>query len=121
MNNLQRKAVYLAAVLTLATLAMAQTTSIHLPADNPASQLKAGTGEDVVRKNCSFCHATDYIVTQPHLTAQQWDAEVKKMIAVFGAPINAADATTISDYLSRNYGTVSGGSQKTESVSPRKP
>ena len=118
MNNLQRKAAYLAAVLAVATLAIAQTASIRLPPDNPNSQLKAGAGEDVVRKNCSFCHSTDYIVTQPHLTAQQWDAEVKKMITVYGAPINPADATTIPDYLARNYGAASAGSQKTESPKP---
>jgi mono/diheme cytochrome c family protein len=118
MNSWQQKAVYLAAVLALATLAIAQTTSIRLPPDNPDSQLKAGAGEDVVRKNCSFCHSTDYIVTQPHLTAQQWDAEVKKMIAVYGAPINPADAMTIADYLARNYSAASASSQKTESGKP---
>jgi hypothetical protein len=53
-------------------------------------------------------------VRQPHLTAQQWDAEVKKMIAVFGAPISPADAKTIADYLATNYGAESTESKKAE-------
>jgi hypothetical protein len=76
--------------------------------------MKSGTGDDAVRKNCSICHSTDYIVRQPHLSAQQWDGEVKKMIGVYGAPISAADAQTISDYLAENYGAVSAESKKTK-------
>ena len=103
-NNLKRKLFFVAAILGIAIAASAQRTSIQLPRDNPLSQIKAGPGDDAVRTNCSFCHSTDYIVTQPHLTAQQWTAEVKKMIGVYGAPISAADANTISDYLAKNYG-----------------
>jgi cytochrome c5 len=118
MSNVQRKAVYLTAVLALATAAVAQKTSIRLPADNSASQLKSGVGDGVTRKSCGFCHSTDYIVIQPHLTAQQWDAEVKKMIAVYGAPINAADAKTIADYLAKNYSAESG---ETKQIQTKKP
>ena len=118
MSDVQRKALYLAAVLALATAAVAQKTSIRLPADNPASQLKSGAGDDATRKACGFCHSTDYIVIQPHLTAQQWDAEVKKMIGVYGAPINAADAKTIADYLAENYGAQSGETKQTQSKKP---
>jgi sulfite dehydrogenase (cytochrome) subunit B len=116
--NPQRKAVCFTAFLALATVAFAQRTSIQLPPDNPVSQIKSGPGDDAVRKDCSFCHSTDYIVRQPHLTAQQWDAEVTKMIAVYGAPISPADAKTISDYLARNYGPESTGSRKTEAGKP---
>lgn len=118
MSNLQRRAAYLTAVLALATAAVAQKTSIQLPPDNPLSQIKSGSGDDAVRKNCSFCHSTDYIVRQPHLTAQQWDAEVKKMIGVYGAPISAADAKTIADYLAKNYGAESADTKKPETGKP---
>lgn len=103
MSHLQRKTILLAAIFCAGT-ALAQKTFIQLPPDNPVSQLKSGPGDDAVRKNCTFCHSTDYIVRQPHLTAQQWDAEVKKMIGVYGAPIIPTDAKTISDYLAKNYG-----------------
>lgn len=118
MSNPQRKAVYLATALALATAAGAQKTSIQFPPDNSVSQIKSGPGDDAVRKNCSFCHSTDYIVRQPHLTAQQWDAEVKKMIGVFGAPISAVDAKTIADYLAKNYGAESADTKKPESGKP---
>ena len=84
--------------------AFAQESSIKLPLDNAMSQLKPGAGVDTVRRDCGICHSTDYIVLQ-RADAQQWDAEVKKMIAVFGAPIGASDAKTISDYLAANYVT----------------
>ena len=112
--NVRRKAVCLAAVLVVTAVAFAQQNSIHLPPDNSISQLKSDAGEDAVRKNCNFCHSTDYIVRQPHLTAPQWDAEVKKMIAVFGAPISPADAKIIADYLAKNYGAESTESKKAE-------
>lgn len=118
MGYLQRKAVYLSAILALGGTAVAQKTAIQLPADNPVSQITSGAGDDVVRKNCSFCHSTDYIVRQPHLAAQQWDAEVKKMIGVYGAPVSAADAKIISDYLGKNYGTESTDSKKAEPGKP---
>jgi mono/diheme cytochrome c family protein len=85
-------------------MAFAQTTSIQLPRDNPVSQLKAGSGEDVVRKHCAACHSTDYIVRQPHLDTQHWSAEVNKMMTVFGARISEADAKIIIEYLGKNYG-----------------
>ena len=116
--NLQRKAVCFAALLALATVAFAQKTSIQLPPDNPVSQIKSSPGDAVVRKDCSFCHSTDYIVRQPHLTAEQWEAEVTKMIGVYGAPISPADAKTISDYLAKNYGAEKTKSEKTEASKP---
>jgi sulfite dehydrogenase (cytochrome) subunit B len=33
------------------------------------------------------------------------DAEVTKMIKVYGAPISDADAAVIADYLKQNYGS----------------
>jgi sulfite dehydrogenase (cytochrome) subunit B len=103
MNHLRQKLFGVMAILVMTAAAMAQKKSIQLPRDSPSAQIKSGAGEEVARKNCGFCHSTDYIVIQPHLTAQQWDAEVKKMIAVYGAPISVADAKTISDYLAKNY------------------
>jgi sulfite dehydrogenase (cytochrome) subunit B len=83
----------------------AQNKSITLPADNPMSELKPGDSVATVRRNCSVCHSTDYIVRQPPLDAAHWDAEVKKMISVFGARISEPDAKIISAYLSSNYGS----------------
>jgi len=68
-------------------------------------QLKRAAGVDKVETNCAACHSLDYIeMNSPFLNAEGWDAEVTKMINAFGAPINAADAKIIGDYLKANYG-----------------
>lgn len=114
MSKLPRKAFFAETVFVIAIAALAQQTSIRLPADNPMAQLKSGAGEETVRKDCGLCHSTDYIVIQPHLTAKQWDAEVQKMIMVYGAPIGPSDAKIISDYLAANYAGGSASSTKSE-------
>jgi len=115
MSNLQRRVLWCIAVFGIAAVAAAQETSIQLPPDNAVARLKTGAGDDVARKSCALCHSTDYVVTQPHLDAQHWEAEVKKMIAVYGARISDADARIIADYLARNYGTDGAEPQKPSS------
>lgn len=67
--------------------------------------LKPGPGRDKVEAYCGACHSLAYVqMNSPFLTAQQWDAEVAKMIKAFGAPIDEADVKIISDYLKANYG-----------------
>ena len=67
--------------------------------------LKKAPGLDLVEANCGACHSLDYIpMNSPFLTSATWDAEITKMIKVFGAPISEADARTIADYLKANYG-----------------
>jgi len=84
--------------------AMGQQKSITLPDDNPMAQLKAGRNMEVTRNNCIACHSTDYIVRQPGSDAKRWEAEVVKMIALYGAPISQADTKAIVDYLATSYG-----------------
>ena len=74
-------------------------------ADETKTVLKKAPGVDRVESQCSACHSLDYIeMNSPFLNAAGWDAEVTKMINAFGAPINAADAKIIGDYLKANYG-----------------
>ena len=74
-------------------------------ADEFSIRLKQGPGQDVTRTQCSACHSPDYILmNSPFLDAKGWTGEVTKMITVFGADINDADAKTIADYLASNYG-----------------
>ena len=50
------------------------------------------------------CHSGDYINTQPPRRGSEfWEAEVKKMIKSYHAPISEADAKTITDYLAKTY------------------
>ena len=68
--------------------------------------LKKAPGLDKVEANCSGCHSLDYILmNSPYPNAALWNAEVAKMIKAFGAPINDADAKTIAEYLTKNYGS----------------
>ena len=68
--------------------------------------LKVAPGRDKVEANCTGCHSLDYIqMNSPFLSPAGWDAELAKMINVFGAPIDANDAKTIVDYLQANYGS----------------
>jgi sulfite dehydrogenase (cytochrome) subunit B len=65
---------------------------------------KEGPGLTQFQANCNSCHSLDYIVmNSPFLDRAGWDAEVTKMIKVFGAPISADDAKAITDYLATNY------------------
>jgi mono/diheme cytochrome c family protein len=58
------------------------------------------------QNNCTACHSPDYIRMQPQGPAYKkdfWQAEVTKMIKVFGAPIDEAEVPKIVEYLSQTY------------------
>jgi len=82
----------------------AKGKSITLPPDNALGELKQGPGVEAARANCVACHSTDYIVRQPRRDAKQWEAEVNKMVTVFGAPVDEAAIKVIVDYLASAYG-----------------
>ena len=92
------RAIVIAAALVLALAAVrAEEKPVHLI---------PGPGVEKVEANCAACHSLDYIqMNSPFLGSTQWEAEVKKMINVMGAPINEADAKTIVEYLTANYGS----------------
>ncbi len=74
-------------------------------ADEAAIKLKPGPGMEQTANNCAACHSLDYpIANSPFLDANGWAGEVTKMIKVFGAPIDDADAKAIKDYLTKYYG-----------------
>ena len=67
--------------------------------------LKEAPGRQTTENLCSGCHSLDYIrINAPFMNRQTWTAEVNKMVQAFGAPIAAADANTIVEYLTANYG-----------------
>ena len=84
------------------TSANAAPVSYTLPEETAA--FKPGPNLEVVQNNCTACHSADYINTQPRgLKKDFWQAEVTKMIKVYGAPIDDADAAKIVDYLAATY------------------
>jgi len=75
-----------------------------LPSETAA--FKPGSNVDVVMNNCTGCHSSDYISLQPRgskFGRDFWQAEVTKMIKVYGAPISEADIPKIVDYLAATY------------------
>jgi mono/diheme cytochrome c family protein len=80
--------------------------SLPAGAEEKPIDLKKAPGLDKVEGNCGSCHTLDYILmNSPYPNAALWDAEVTKMIKVFGAPITDADAKEIAEYLKKNYGS----------------
>ena len=70
------------------------------------AEFRPGPNLDVVKNNCTGCHSADYISTQPQGAKYKkdfWQAEVTKMIKVYGAPIEEADIGRIVDYLAATY------------------
>jgi len=84
--------------------ANAAAASYTLPDETAA--FKPGPNLEVVQNNCTACHSADYVNTQPRgpkFKKDFWQAEVTKMIKVYGAPIDDADAAKIVDYLAATY------------------
>lgn len=66
-------------------------------------ELAAGEGRQETLGFCSTCHSSRYITMQPPLPADVWEAEVKKMMKAYGAPIPDATAQKIVQYLQAHY------------------
>jgi cytochrome c5 len=96
LNTIVRIRVALLGCCALATAAAANETQFKL----------AGAPEaELVRMRCSLCHSVDYIgMNSPFLKRAAWEAEVRKMIKVMGAPIPEPEVAPIVDYLAKHYG-----------------
>jgi sulfite dehydrogenase (cytochrome) subunit B len=91
-------------IVLAAAAATAAPVAYSLPEETAA--FRAGPNLDVVQNNCTGCHSADYINTQPQGPKYKrdfWQAEVTKMIKVYGAPIEDADIGKIVDYLAATY------------------
>jgi hypothetical protein len=86
-----------AAVALVAWTAQAQESKL---------ELKPGPGRDQVMGYCVMCHSVDYIqMNSVFMNRTVWDAEVTKMIKVYGAQIPPDQVPVVVDYLTKNYGT----------------
>ncbi len=84
--------------------ASAAPVSYTLPDETAA--FKPGPNLEAAQNNCTACHSADYINSQPRGQKPRkdfWQAEVTKMIKVYGAPIDDADVSKIVDYLAATY------------------
>lgn len=61
-------------------------------------------GYQKVMQQCMTCHSAHYAEYQPRTTPRRyWEAQVKRMKAVFNAPVPDADVELITDYLFQTY------------------
>jgi mono/diheme cytochrome c family protein len=83
----------------------AHAAPVDYKAPDEVATFKPGPNLEVVQGNCGACHSSDYIATQPPMKDKRvfWQAEVTKMIKVYGAPIEDADVGKIVDYLTSTY------------------
>ena len=87
-------------------LALAQAAPINYKLPDETAAFKPGPNLETVQNNCTACHSSDYINTQPRNPKSKrdfWLAEVTKMIKVYGAPIEDADVGKIVEYLAATY------------------
>ena len=89
----------------VAAASLAFACSISSWADEAGIRLRDGPEAVSVRAHCSVCHSLDYIqMNSPFMKRAAWEAEVRKMMKVMGAPIAEQDVASLVDYLTRNYG-----------------
>ncbi|MDB5882669.1 MAG: sorB [Ramlibacter sp.] len=94
-----------AMTLTLAPAVSAAVKTIQLPADVAVLKPSPLPGYAKAQGNCVGCHSAEYMLYQPSSAARPyWDAMVKRMKAVFKAPIADEDMPEIVDYLVKTYG-----------------
>ncbi|TGN74337.1 cytochrome c [Bradyrhizobium yuanmingense] len=103
---IMQRIVLLAITLAVAALMGASLAApVNYKTPDEVAAFKPGPNLEVVRGNCSACHSSDYVATQPPMKDKRafWQAEVTKMIKVYGAPIDDADVGKIVDYLTATY------------------
>jgi len=94
-----------AAVAAL-SLGSSRAAPVSYPLPEETAAFKPGPNLEVAQNNCTACHSADYIQTQPRgpkFKKDFWQAEVTKMIKVYGAPIDEADIPKIVEYLAATY------------------
>jgi mono/diheme cytochrome c family protein len=105
MNRSMLLAASVVVALAGASFAAAQAKPVKYTLPEETATFKPGTNRDVVMNNCTACHSSDYVQTQPRgpkFKKDFWQAEVTKMIKVYGAPIDDADVGKIVEYLTEN-------------------
>jgi cytochrome c5 len=101
-------AIYTVALICVIAIMSACGSSSPQPTAQPqatvqaTSPVPAADGAALVQERCTVCHSLDRI-QQAKKTRDQWTQTVTKMISN-GANLNAAEQSTLLDYLSKTYG-----------------
>lgn len=77
----------------------------YQPREERIPPVLSDEASQIVVANCMSCHSLDYITTQPPgKGAKFWRDEVTKMITVYKASVEPADADAIAATLDRKFG-----------------
>lgn len=91
--------------LNLATAVAVLLAAAPASADETRIQMRDGPELMTLVANCSGCHSLDYVQMNSRWAKRAgWEAEVKKMVTVMGAPVSPEDQAKLVDYLTREYG-----------------
>ena len=89
-------------LVVIAVAGVATARPYRLPQAEPQPVATAPDAA-LTAAHCSACHSLDYILTQPSGKGHDfWQAEVTKMVTVYGAGIPAEDARKIAAYLAQD-------------------
>jgi cytochrome c553 len=80
-----------------------KSVNVDLPAGD--SQFPGGAEAEAANNNCLACHSADMVLNQAAFPKATWEAEVRKMINAYKAPIDEADVAPIVSYLAKIKGT----------------
>jgi len=102
---MQRTVLFASSLTFAVVVGSALAAPVNYKTPDEVAAFKPGPNLEVVQGNCTACHSSDYIATQPPMKDRKgfWQAEVTKMIKVYGAPIDDADVGKIVDYLASTY------------------
>jgi mono/diheme cytochrome c family protein len=105
--NVSARTAPIRATLVIAMLAAkaAAAAPVNYTLPDETTQLRPGDGPAFeAARTCTACHSADYLATQPPgRGAAFWQAEVTKMVKLYHAPIDDADAKLIVEYLAKAY------------------
>ena len=90
------------ALASAADLPALKSVNLDLPAGD--SQFPGGAEAEAINNNCLACHSADMVLNQPALPKATWEAEVRKMINAYKAPVDAGDIAPIVAYLAKTKG-----------------
>jgi sulfite dehydrogenase (cytochrome) subunit B len=93
-------------VIAALGLSAVAASPVNYKLPNESAAFRPGPNLETVQNNCTACHSADYIQTQPRGPKYKkdfWQAEVTKMIKLYGAPIADADVPKIVEYLAATY------------------
>jgi hypothetical protein len=84
------------------TAVVLKSESVVLPTSS--ALFPGGAAADPANSNCITCHSAGMVLNEPPLTRAVWEAEVRKMITVYKAPIPESAVAPIVGYLAQIKG-----------------